>query len=624
MHQATNGNWTRAYVYNEASLIEPGKKNNRLSSTAVGQRTEAYTYDAHGNMTIMPHLSLMGWNYKDELSVTSRQAMNDTPPPEKVPETSFYVYDASGQRVRKVTERQNGTRKKERIYLGGFEIYRDFSSNGSDIKLERETLHMMDDKQRIALVETKTVDVEDGDTLLTPVIRYQLSNHLGSASLELDVDGAVISYEEYHPYGTTAYQAGRSVAEVGLKRYRYTGKERDEETGLGYHGARYYAPWLGRWTAADPIGIGDGINQYVYARNNPIVRYDLNGKSSGTSIQKLSNFVMDVVSVSTLGMTTQEIEKIGKKIEPQARYAIDEYRNQKKIKANKRTGGKNIQGHHPVQDKFAKENIIDYKSKDAPTQFLETGTGEEHTKITNDQRKNAPKNRNWKKKSTSSAISEATEQYKMAGLIDDQKKGIAAILESTGYLFSLSDEHRIDQEGKPVVTKNAKLNEQLQEAESLAQKAEKVAARKAKVVGALSSAAKNIGKGLGVIGIYFGLEATANAAEKGNYGEASFELFITSAGPVGDVVDVGRAGFDVGQGIAEYHGIYDRAISHAMASVKATKAAADYVGLSEDAGNKVSQVVGGFASFYSAGYQGLYYSFAPHEVYGMAYDLIFN
>ena len=59
-----------------------------------------------------------------------------------------------------------------------------------------------------------------------------------------------------YPYGSTSYQAGRSVAEVSLKRYRYTGKERDEETGLNYHGARYYAPWLGRWTSCDPSASG--------------------------------------------------------------------------------------------------------------------------------------------------------------------------------------------------------------------------------------------------------------------------------------------------------------------------------------------------------------------------------
>jgi uncharacterized protein RhaS with RHS repeats len=77
------------------------------------------------------------------------------------------------------------------------------------------------------------------------LIRYQFGNHLGSASLELDDQAQIISYEEYTPYGSTSYQAVRSQTETP-KRYRYTGKERDEESGLYYHGARYYAPWLGR------------------------------------------------------------------------------------------------------------------------------------------------------------------------------------------------------------------------------------------------------------------------------------------------------------------------------------------------------------------------------------------
>jgi RHS repeat-associated protein len=276
IHQAANGNWTRSYAYTEASLIEPGKRSNHLSSTMVGQRTETYSYDAHGNMTSMPHLTLMQWNYKDELSATSQQAVNDNPPPNTVPETTFYVYDASGQRVRKVTERQNGTLKNERIYLGGFEIYREFNSNGSDIKLERETLHGMDDKQRIALVETKTISNPD-DESPTQLIRYQLSNHLGSVSLELDDKANVISYEEYYPYGSTAYQAVNKSVKAVAKRYRYTGKERDEETELYYHGARYYAAWLGRWISTDPIGIGDGVNVFVYVRGNPCLLNDPSG-----------------------------------------------------------------------------------------------------------------------------------------------------------------------------------------------------------------------------------------------------------------------------------------------------------------------------------------------------------
>ena len=78
----------------------------------------------------------------------------------------------------------------------------------------------------------------------------------------------MITYEEYHPYGSTAFQSSGS-SEVSPKRYRYTGKEKDEETGLYYQGARYYVPWLGRWTAADPAGYVDGTNLYQYSRNNP-------------------------------------------------------------------------------------------------------------------------------------------------------------------------------------------------------------------------------------------------------------------------------------------------------------------------------------------------------------------
>jgi RHS repeat-associated protein len=94
----------------------------------------------------------------------------------------------------------------------------------------------------------------------------------------LDQNGGLISYEEYHPYGSTAYQAMSSAAEVSLKRYRYTGHERDEETGLSYHRARYYAPWLARWISADPAGVIDGPNLYRYVRNNPLALVDHNGK----------------------------------------------------------------------------------------------------------------------------------------------------------------------------------------------------------------------------------------------------------------------------------------------------------------------------------------------------------
>ena len=264
MHRARGEGWTRHYDYEETSLIESDKTNNRLTRTRVGDsfdQIENYAHDVHGNMISMPHLPGMTWDSEDRLREVNLGGGG----------IAYYVYDAAGQRVRKVIESQNGTRRKERFYLGGFELYREYEPDGQTVSLERESIHVMDDSRRIALVETQTVGNSD------QLIRYQLGNHLGSASLELDENGELISYEEYHPYGTTSFQAGRSAAEVSLKRYRYTAKERDEESGFNYHGARYYAPWLARWTSADPAGMVDGTNLYEYVRANPIRYLDLTG-----------------------------------------------------------------------------------------------------------------------------------------------------------------------------------------------------------------------------------------------------------------------------------------------------------------------------------------------------------
>ena len=89
------------------------------------------------------------------------------------------------------------------------------------------------------LIETKTVDGNGPPFTPTSLLRLQLDTHLGSSTLELDEQAQVISYEEYFAYGNTSYQVQSSGIEISPKRYRYTGKERDEESGFYYYGARY-------------------------------------------------------------------------------------------------------------------------------------------------------------------------------------------------------------------------------------------------------------------------------------------------------------------------------------------------------------------------------------------------
>ena len=231
-----------------------------------------YTYDAHGNMTTMPHLTAITWNYADLL----RNASNGT-------FTSCYVYNAGGGRTRKVVVK--GNIREERLYLGNYELYRKYENNTLDT--ERQTLHIADDQHRFALIDRLTVN--NGATLTTPTVavRYQYDNHLGSASLELDQNAAIISYEEYHPFGTTSYRSGRTETEVALKRYKYVGKERDEETGLYYYGARYYAAWIARFVSVDPLQLKyPHYTPYQYAGNKPVSYIDLDGLEEANTTEE--------------------------------------------------------------------------------------------------------------------------------------------------------------------------------------------------------------------------------------------------------------------------------------------------------------------------------------------------
>ena len=223
--------WARSYVYTDDSQLEPGEfLSNRLTSSTVGARTETYStggdgYDAHGNMLRMPHLRELRWDFREQLRMTRRQAVNagDSEGRLHAGERTWNVYDSSGQRVRKVTVAASGAITDQRIYLGDSEIYR----RAGGTPLVRETLHVMDGQDRVALVETRTAGSEPGKP--RRLVRYQLANHLGSPCLELDQQADLISYSEWAPYGDPTLQTVRSQTETKA-RYGYTGKERDEET----------------------------------------------------------------------------------------------------------------------------------------------------------------------------------------------------------------------------------------------------------------------------------------------------------------------------------------------------------------------------------------------------------
>ena len=261
---ANANSWSRSFTYAATS-------NHMLTAAPSNQvgTPFRYTYDEHGNLLAMEHLPALAWSFKDDLQHVALSATAD--------QHARYNY-SGGQRIRKVVTK--GAIREERLYLGNFERFRRY--RGAKLELERETLHIVDDKRRIAMIDTPVVQPPDDSEVM--IARYQYANQLGTACLELDGGANVISYEEYYPFGSTSYQATDHTREVARKRYRFVGKERDEETGLYNMGARYFAPWLARWTAADPAGTGDGLNLYTYCGNNPITLRDPTGTDGETCV----------------------------------------------------------------------------------------------------------------------------------------------------------------------------------------------------------------------------------------------------------------------------------------------------------------------------------------------------
>ncbi len=252
--------WSRRYQYAADS--------NRLLATSLpGDAPDVYSmryaYDLHGsmqNVTASPGLQPLTWDWRDMIRRADLGGGG----------TAYYAYDGSKQRTRKLIQRDGATRE-ERLYLGGMEVYRRWT--GARLDEEIETHHLFVGETRVLLVDD--VLTTDNVALGTGrLVKYQLGNHLGSVGIELDDHAAVISYEEFHPYGTTAYQAGDVTLRATAKRYRYTGMERDEETGVSYHTKRCYCQWLARWCSVDPM---DLTLSFAYSDCNPLAFTDRSG-----------------------------------------------------------------------------------------------------------------------------------------------------------------------------------------------------------------------------------------------------------------------------------------------------------------------------------------------------------
>jgi RHS repeat-associated protein len=221
----------------QESLSVTATANNQLTATG-------FSYDAAGNM-LGDGVNTYGWNAESEIK--SAGGVN-------------YTYDGDGNRVQK----SNG---KIYWYGAGTEILDESDASGN---ITDE--YVFFGGKRVA-----------HRVVSSGAISYYAEDFLGSSRAITTSTGTLCYDADFYPYG-----GERVITNTCAQSYKFTGKERDTETGNDDFGARYYTSKLGRWLSADwsavpaPVPYANvtnpqTLNLYAMVSDNPVTFADLDG-----------------------------------------------------------------------------------------------------------------------------------------------------------------------------------------------------------------------------------------------------------------------------------------------------------------------------------------------------------
>jgi RHS repeat-associated protein len=266
----TNWSQTNAYDrYGNRQIDYGGGSYNLAFNDSHNQITTAgFGYDSAGNLT-SDTIHTYAFDANDKI-----KSVDST--------TNAFVYDGEAQRVRKL-QTSDDTRF---IYGIGGQLVAEF--DGSSGNLKKEYVY-----GGATLITIEPTAINSNGT------QYSTSDHLGTPRVITNSSGSVVSRHDYMPFGEELF-AGTGGRTTGMgfgsgsgdnNRKKFTGYERDNETGLDFAEARYYSNTQGRFTRPDPfagsatIANPQSFNRYSYVSNNPVNATDPTGMMEGLARQ---------------------------------------------------------------------------------------------------------------------------------------------------------------------------------------------------------------------------------------------------------------------------------------------------------------------------------------------------
>jgi RHS repeat-associated protein len=212
---------------------------NKLTSTAAA----SYTHDNNGNLqTKTDSLGTTNFTWNEENQLTQVTLPNGL--------VVNYKYDALGRRIQRTTS--NGA--NERYVYDGQDVLLDLNADWT---------------VATTYLNGPGIDNHFRQTNSITGVSYFLNDHLASTAGLTDTAGNLVEQIAYDSFGNSTGSA--------RTRYGYTGRERDSDTGLLYHRARWNDPVIGRFLSEDPLGLSAGPNPYEYAYDNPLRYVDPTG-----------------------------------------------------------------------------------------------------------------------------------------------------------------------------------------------------------------------------------------------------------------------------------------------------------------------------------------------------------